>query len=77
MKKQLQHNTNTSEVLKGLGYSSGQRVVLKRNRVAIIPIEDFQMLEALEDRIDVEESKKALAEGKGTPWEKIKHEFGF
>jgi len=44
-----------------------------------VPIEDFALLEKLEDRIDLEDARAALAEvrKKGTiPWEKIKSELG-
>jgi len=47
--------------------------------VAVIPIEDVKLLEALEDKIDLEEARAALTEAKkkGTvSWEKIKRELG-
>ena len=47
--------------------------------MALVPIEDVNLLEALEDRIDLEEARLALTEAKkkGTvPWEKIKRELG-
>ena len=59
-----------------------ERVKLTRRGkeiVAIVPIEDVQLLEALEDKVDLEEARAALAESKkkGTvPWEKIKKELG-
>jgi hypothetical protein len=46
---------------------------------AVVPIEDVKLLEELEDRIDLEEARAALAEtkSKGTiPWEKIKADLG-
>jgi prevent-host-death family protein len=46
---------------------------------AVVPIEDLELLEALEDRIDLEDARAALAEAKvqGTiPWEKIKGDLG-
>jgi prevent-host-death family protein len=46
---------------------------------AVVPIEDLELLEALEDRIDLEDARAALAETKdqGTiPWEKIKADLG-
>ena len=65
------------------------RVAYKRDRVllerhgkivaAMIPVEDFELLEELEDRLDLEEARAALAEAKleGTrPWEKIKAALG-
>ncbi len=44
---------------------------------AIVTAEDLEFLEALEDRIDLEEARKALAEsGPSIPWEQIKAELG-
>ena len=45
----------------------------------MVPIEDVKLLEALEDKIDLEEARAALAESKkkGTvSWDKIKKELG-
>jgi prevent-host-death family protein len=59
-----------------------ERVVLTRRGkevAAVVPIEDVKLLEELEDRIDLEEARAALAEtkSKGTiPWEKIKVDLG-
>jgi len=59
-----------------------ERVVLTRRGkevAAVVPIEDVKLLEELEDRIDLEEARAALAEAKskGTiPWEKIKTDLG-
>jgi prevent-host-death family protein len=59
-----------------------ERVVLTRRGkevAAVVPIEDMKLLEELEDRIDLEEARAALAEtkSKGTiPWEKIKADLG-
>lgn len=59
-----------------------ERVVLTRRGkevAAVVPIEDVKLLEELEDRIDLEEARTALAEAKskGTiSWEKIKADLG-
>ena len=59
-----------------------ERVTLTRRGkeiVAVVPIEDVRLLEALEDKIDLEEARAALAESKkkGTvSWEKVKKELG-
>jgi len=55
-----------------------ERIVLTRRGkeiAAVVPIEDVKLLEEIEDRIDLEEARAALAQvkSKGTiPWEKIK-----
>lgn len=59
-----------------------ERIVLTRRGkevVAVVPIEDLKFLEELEDRLDLEEARRALAESKskGTiPWKKIKADLG-
>jgi len=58
----------------------GERVVLERRGkgvAALVPVEDLQLLEALEDRLDVEAARAALAEkGPSLPWSKLKAELG-
>jgi hypothetical protein len=51
--------------------------VRKRNRriAAVVPIEDLDFLEQLEDRLDIEEARKRLNE-RTVPWEQIKQELG-
>ena len=58
----------------------GERIVLQRNNkdvAALVSIEDLSLLRALEDKLDLDEMKKALAEpGANIPWEDIKKELG-
>jgi PHD/YefM family antitoxin component YafN of YafNO toxin-antitoxin module len=57
-----------------------ERVVLMRGgkRVAVVvPVEDLALLEALEDRLDLEDAKRAEAEArrkgeKPIPWERVR-----
>jgi len=59
-----------------------ERVILTRRGkeiVAVVPIEDLRFLEELENRIDLEDARAALAEvkKKGTiSWERIKADLG-
>jgi len=59
-----------------------ERVVLTRRGkeiVAVVPIEDLRFLEELENRIDLDDARAALAEvrKKGTiSWERIKADLG-
>ena len=49
----------------------GERVVLTRHgkRVAaVVPVEDLELLESLEDAVDVEEARRVLAEESETAW---------
>jgi prevent-host-death family protein len=71
-----------AEVLNRVAYGK-ERIVLHRHGkplVAIIPVEDLQLLERLieeeEDRIDVEEARRILADptDEGVPLEQVKRE---
>ena len=59
-----------------------ERLVLSRRGrdvVAIVPVEDLDFLQMLEDRIDLDDARASLAESrkKGTiPWKKLKAELG-
>jgi prevent-host-death family protein len=70
-----------SEVINRAAFGK-ERVILTRHGkgiVALVPIEDVKLLEVMEDRIDLEEARAALAEAKkkGTvSWEKVKAELG-
>lgn len=60
----------------------GERVRLSKNGkdvAAVVPIEDLELLRQLEDRLDLDDARRALAEAerKGTvPWKKIKQDLG-
>jgi prevent-host-death family protein len=71
-----------AEVLNRVAYGK-ERIVLHRHGkplVALIPVEDLQLLERLieeeEDRIDVEEARRVLADptDEGVPLEQVKRE---
>jgi prevent-host-death family protein len=58
----------------------GERIVLQRNNkdvAALVSMEDLSLLRALEDKLDLEEMKKAMDElGANIPWEDVKKELG-
>jgi prevent-host-death family protein len=67
-----------SETLNRVAYK-GERIVLRRRGkdvAVLVPVEDLKLLEAIEDRIDVEEAKKSLREKGGIAWTKLKKELG-
>jgi PHD/YefM family antitoxin component YafN of YafNO toxin-antitoxin module len=70
-----------SEIFDRVGIK-GERIVLRRNKkplVAMIPVEDLELLEAIEDKLDADAIEKALREDEGkesVPWEKVKKELG-
>ena len=70
-----------SEIINRAAFGKERVTLTRRGKeiVAVVPIEDMKLLEALEDKIDLEEARAALAEAKkkGTvPWEKVKTELG-
>jgi prevent-host-death family protein len=68
---------NFSDILNRAAYG-GERVVVHRGKkpvAAVVPIEDFEMLEQIEDRADLGEVRKRLKEPT-IPWSKIKKELG-
>ena len=59
----------------------GERIVIQRHGrpvAALVSVEDLALIRALEDRIDLEDARKALAEanGKFIPWVRVKRELG-
>jgi prevent-host-death family protein len=70
-----------SEIINRAAFGKERVTLTQRGKeiVAVVPIEDVKLLEALEDKIDLEEARAALAEArkKGTvSWEKIKKDLG-
>ena len=67
-----------AETLNRVAYR-GERIILHRREkdvVAIIPIEDLELLEELEDRLDVEAAHEALAESdERIPYKKVRQEI--
>lgn len=58
----------------------GDRVVLERHGktvAAMIPVADLQLLEALEDKYDIDSARETLAESdRRIPWKKLKQRLG-
>lgn len=72
---------NFADTLNRVSYIK-ERVVIRRHGrdvAAVVPIEDLQFLEEIEDRLDLEEAITALKEADGEeliPWEKVKKDLG-
>lgn len=69
-----------SEIINRAAFGKERIILTRRGKeiVAVVPIEDVKLLEALEDRIDLEEARTALLEAKkkGTvSWQKIKKDL--
>jgi len=53
----------------------GERICVERNgepAFAMVSIEELQLLEEIEDRMDIETAKKAIKRNKFTSWEQAK-----
>ena len=67
-----------SDILAGVA-RRGNRVVVTRGGkqvAALVPLDDREFLESLEDRMDLEDAKKALKEPGSVPWKKVKADLG-
>ena len=72
---------NFSDLVNRSAYGKERIVLTRRGKgvVAVVPIEDLNLLEAIEDRLDLEDVEKALADPenkKAIPWDKVKKELG-
>jgi prevent-host-death family protein len=70
-----------SDLVSRAAFAKERHVVTRRGKAvaAMVPIEDLELLEELEDRIDVIEGLQALAEAqeRGTKrWEDVKAQLG-
>jgi prevent-host-death family protein len=70
-----------SEVINRAAFAKERMFLTRRGKriVAVVPIEDIDLLETLEDHIDIQEARAALAEAKKkgtTSWTKLKKELG-
>ena len=70
-----------ADVLNRVAYAKDRVRITRRGKevAAVVPIEDLELIERLEDEIDIREAKKALADVRkhGTiPWEEVKKDLG-
>jgi prevent-host-death family protein len=71
---------NFSELINRVAYAKDRILLSRRNRplVAIVPIEDFALLEEIEDREDLKAARAAIREAKrkgAKSWEQLKKEL--
>ena len=79
----LEARQNLAETINRVRYQH-ERIVLERHGkgvAVLIPLDDLALIEQLEDRQDVAEAEKALAEAKAKketpiPWAKAKKQLG-
>ena len=58
---------------------AGERIVLEKHGkevAALVPMEDLALLNELEDRIDLDAARKALAESESVSWDEVKTQLG-
>jgi prevent-host-death family protein len=72
---------NFSDLVNRSAYGKERVVLTRRGKgvVAVVPIEDLRLLEAIEDRLDLEDIEKALADPenkRAIPWDKVKKDLG-
>ena len=64
---------NFSDTVNRVSYG-GERIVLDRNGkevAALVSVEDLELLELLEDRMDIEEARRVLEEDEFVSWDDI------
>lgn len=66
-----------SELLNRVAYNRERVAILRHGRAVavLVPTEDAQLLDELEDRVDIEAARKALKE-KSLPWKQVKARLG-
>jgi len=70
---------NFSDAVNRVAYGKERLIIKRRGKgvAAIVPMEDLEAIEAIEDKIDLAMAKKALREkGKPIPWQKVKKQLG-
>jgi len=72
---------NFSDLVNRSAYGKERVVLTRRGKgiAAMVPVEDLNLLEAIEDRLDLEDIEKALANPdnkESIPWEKVKKDLG-
>ena len=72
---------NFSDLVNRSAYGKERTILTRRGKgvAAVIPVEDLSLLEAVEDRLDLEDVEQALSDPenkKAIPWDKVKKELG-
>jgi prevent-host-death family protein len=65
---------NLSNTLSRVAFK-GERIILERHGkdvAALVSVEDLAILEALEDRMDLDAAREALAEPGSVAWDEVK-----
>ena len=65
-----------SDTINRVSYG-GERIILDRNGkevAALVSVDDLELLELLEDRMDIEEARRVLEEEEFVSWDDLKDE---
>ena len=70
-----------ADVLNRVAYAKDRVRITRRGKAvaAVVPIEDLELIERLEDEIDIREAERALADVRkhgAIPWEEVKKDLG-
>ncbi len=67
-----------AEIVNRVAYGHERIVITRRGKsvAAVVPAEDMDLLEELENRMDIEAAHEALKEKGSIPWEKVKADLG-
>ncbi|OLC97654.1 MAG: hypothetical protein AUH86_07065 [Acidobacteria bacterium 13_1_40CM_4_58_4] len=69
---------NFADIVNRVAYR-GERVIVRRHNrdvAAVIPIEDLELLQRVEDHMDIKDALKALKEPRGKTSKQLKAELG-
>lgn len=76
----MQARDRLSELVNQVAYGKERVTITRRGKrlAVLVPMEDAELIRAIEDKIDLDEARKALAEpGKNITLEQLKEELGF
>ena len=77
----VEARNNFGDLINRASYGKERLILTRRGKkiAALVPVEDLEIIEAIEDRLDLDEARKALDEGgkEGTvAWDSIKKGLG-
>ena len=67
-----------SDILNRAAYGKERVVIERRGKrlAAVVPLEDLDLIEEIEDRIDLEDARRRMKEKGSTAWTKVKKDLG-
>ena len=67
-----------SDILNRAAYGKERVVIERRGKrlAAVVPLEDLDLLEELENRVDLDDARRRMKEKGSTAWTKVKKDLG-